>query len=423
MHAMLEIYYVGVCSSHKFDYSDEVCVADTIQRSSTSDPKACGLLQTVTCLVLRTTSCAPAIVSSILALVPAFKSNFAFRRPCHRLWAKSSGNIRILTLVVCRPVCLPEQTIRSILNGVRLTTAMLLGHVLLSSLATLISRSRRTAYLSGESSYEPASCKTTISVAWSAGSNCWLSDAHYADTNSRTSYTGHTYLYKAVVPHIDTSNSASSTLETTLMAKTTVCFPAGVRFQRSSRYSIKLSVVIQPELPQNGSTSLRQTRQMDTMSPESKLLFKHYPTRFRSGTDGAKQETGRKSDTTGPRFPSFANWSNHSTIGMTAPLEEQNDIVTSTDVKLEAQNDDSLSKRTEKTRMQRSPHIIIEPSRLTPSALHGLDDEGSLELRGKQQHPLPNGTARFTSFDTTHSNLGDKVAAFDTWTDRHMDGS
>jgi hypothetical protein len=54
------------------------------------------------------------------------------------------------------------------------------------------------------------------------------------------------HIFKAIVPHTD----SASLIHTTLTAKSTMHFPAGVRYERTSRYSIRLSVMAHTVLGQ-----------------------------------------------------------------------------------------------------------------------------------------------------------------------------
>ncbi|KAF9737244.1 hypothetical protein PMIN03_003594 [Paraphaeosphaeria minitans] len=236
-----------------------------------------------------------------------------------------------------------------------------------------------------------------------------------------TSDAGHTYLFKAVVPHVDESSSASPTLETTLTAKRTVQFPAGVRFQRTSRYSIKLSVVIQNKSLQSGDTSLRLSRRMDSMSPESKLPAVHHPVMNQGRINEAKAEPVASSAVISPRCPSFAECKKHSNARISAALKEHINSITLTDKNSGAHYDDRPTKRKAKEQMPVSSLIAVTPFKSTQFALLELDDESTRELTAKRQRIWPSGAVQSTLSDTMYLVTDENNDPVDAWTDKHMD--
>ncbi|KAK7179567.1 hypothetical protein DPSP01_003651 [Paraphaeosphaeria sporulosa] len=235
------------------------------------------------------------------------------------------------------------------------------------------------------------------------------------------SHAGHTYLFKAVVPHVDTSSPATPILETTLTAKTTVHFPAGVRFQRTSRHSIKLSVMIQTESLQSGDISFRLSRRVDSMSPEPKVPAVNYPVMTQGVINEAKAVLEKRSAVAGPRLPSLAEWKKDSTARITAALDEHISSITSTDNNSDAHYDDRTTKPKAKRQMAVSSLIDGTPSKSTRFALHELDDEGTPELTVKRQRIWPSEEVRSTFSDAMYFMTDGNNAPVDAWTDKHMD--
>ncbi|KAJ4346749.1 uncharacterized protein N0V89_010681 [Didymosphaeria variabile] len=228
--------------------------------------------------------------------------------------------------------------------------------------------------------------------------------------------------FKAIVPRSD-----APTMETTLTAKSTMHFPAGVRFERSSRYNIKLSAKTHAKSLQSDDISYHLLQRMDSMSPEEKLPVPQNTAMSLKGTDEAKSESPTKAGAARSKVQSYAECKKENINRINVIMDKHVENIARAETVSNIRYNGGSTKRKAERQMPISSVFDVTPSKATRLALDDIDDEGSLELTTKRQRVWQSKAVQDRSSDVvdliTEDELmtDDKGAMAEAWTDKYMD--
>ncbi|KAL1597021.1 hypothetical protein SLS60_008603 [Paraconiothyrium brasiliense] len=229
--------------------------------------------------------------------------------------------------------------------------------------------------------------------------------------------------FKAVVPRRD-----APTMETTLAAKNTMHFPAGVRFERISRYNIKLSARTHAESLQSGDISYRLSQRIDSMSPEEERHVPQNTGMSPNGSDEAKSKSPTKVRAARSRLRSYAECKKENTTCINVMIDNDVGNMACVETGSNIRYNGGSTKRKAQRQVPISSVFDVTPSKATQLVLDDIDDEGSLELTTKRQRIWQDKAVQDRSSDVIDQISEDELmtdekgAVAEAWTDGPVNG-
>lgn len=210
-------------------------------------------------------------------------------------------------------------------------------------------------------------------------------------------------------------------IETNLIAQSTMQFPAGVRFVRTSRYNIKLLSLAHAQLAQGHDASFRPLQRVDSVSPERPCFISQNVAMSLDGTDEGRSESA--TEPTAARSDRRLNeeWRKTHVARVDAGMKDSNTITEHVGARTDLPRMGRPSKRKAEGQTSMSSTTDVTPSE--PSPLTGDFSDCSPELAMKRQR-----LQGFQAADSVHSSYTvsatDEIVAVaaESWTDKHLDG-